>query len=157
MRKLILIIVLGLIFFQTSAYIHAAPLGMRLRSGQILRRSGVIILASYKFANKGGNFTGLGLAVSHQILARKLFQNGAYAKAVFHSLRARVLAVDLIKLNKKEIMLNEAMFNQEEEIFSKQSPPADELDQTLKTKGNRILDDDEAAKLIAELGKSSLD
>jgi tRNA pseudouridine-54 N-methylase len=86
--------------------------------------------------------------------ARKLFQKKSFKKAIFHSLRARILAVDLIVLNKKGIMLNEAKLNQAEENYVDHSPPPRELDQTMKTKEKKVLSDDEAIKLLDELGIS---
>lgn len=154
MKKHVAIFILVLMIFLHSAFICAAPNNIQQQTRTILRRTEAIIITSYKLAKKTGVYTGLGLATSHQIYARKLLQRGSFRKAIFHSLRARILAVDLIVMNKKGIMLNEAKFNQAEENYVDQSPPPEELDQTMKTKEKKVLADDEAVKLLDDLGVS---
>ncbi len=111
----------------------------------IINRTNAVVATAQRFASEGKKYDGLGLAVSHQLLAKELFSESAYTEAVFHSLRSRVLAAGVIKINKSDL-LNEALYDRTEQKFVNQSPSERELDQQLKD-SQTVLNDKAAANI----------
>lgn len=135
MKKGILAIITLLIFLHGFT-VSAAPARERAQSRQVLRRTGVLIIAARDSIRIGHNTAGFGLAYSHQLYAKRQFKAGRYQRAMFHSLRARLLAVEVILANKKESRLYDAMYDRLEARYASQAPSEAELDQILSEQGN---------------------
>lgn len=110
----------------------------------IIGRTAAIISNAQQVATQGQNYGGLGLAVSHQLLAVDLYAHGDNRQAIFHSLRARVLASQVITQNKNNL-LKEALFDRIEEKYTQSMPSGPELDQRLRESKIQILSDQAAA------------
>ncbi|HEX7715428.1 MAG TPA: hypothetical protein VF531_15530, partial [Bacillota bacterium] len=82
-------------------------------------------------AAQGRKYEGLGLAVAHQLWARRLFDQGDWTMAIFHSLRSRILAARVITSNQSDL-LSEALYDQQEQKFAQATPTSQELDQKLR-------------------------
>lgn len=151
MKRAIYIIVAWMVFLQTGVPVI---LGESIQLNQaearnIINRSAAIIRTAQRFAAEGQNDDGLGLAVGHQILAQKLYAQGDYPNAGFHSLRGRSLAARVITLNKSS-NINEALYNRNEDKLVRSSPSGQELDRRLK-EAKIIISDQEAVKIDADL------
>lgn len=134
MKKGILVII-TLMLFWCGITVNAAPLRERVQSRQVIRRTGVLLIAARDSIEIGHQSSGVGLAYSHQIYAKRLFKAGLYQRAMFHSLRARVLAVEVILANKKDSQLVDAMYDRLEARYASQAPPEAQLDRILKEEG----------------------
>lgn len=110
----------------------------------VIERTAAIIMTAQRFAAQGQKFEGLGLAVTHQLLARDLFKRNIYSEAIFHSLRARVLAARVVTLNKNDL-LKEALYDRLEEKYARETPSGRELDQKLTESNVEIIGDRAAA------------
>ncbi len=116
----------------------AAPKPSREDARRIIGRTAAVILTAQQVATQGEKNKGLGLSVSHQVYAVGLFRQGLYSEAVFHSLRARVLAAQVIK------QLKDALYDRMEEKYVQESPAASELDQKVRESNTGIISDQEA-------------
>jgi hypothetical protein len=96
----------------------------------IINRTALVIIAAQKEARSGQVYAGLGGAVAHQRYARELFRKGFYLWAINHSLRGRVLAVQVIRRN-KGAEINEATLDKVEKFYIKKLPPDKELDRQI--------------------------
>jgi hypothetical protein len=121
----------------------------RLAARYVLRRTAVIVLTAQRFARQGKQFTGLGLAVAHQLYARKLYDSGLFLEAIHHSFRARVLAIGVIRLNKNEL-LDEAVYDRFEQPLAGQGPPDSALDEKVKPLEARIKSDQAASEILID-------
>lgn len=151
MKRVIFFIVVWMVFLQTGIPV---ALGESIQLNQaearnILNRSAAIIRTAQRFAAEGQKYDGLGLALGHQILAQKLYAQGDYGNAGFHSLRGRSLAARVITLNKSSI-INEALYNRNEDKFVRSSPSGQELDRRLK-EAKIIISDQDAVSIDADL------
>jgi len=124
----------------------AAPL-VRTDARHVISRSAVVIAAAQKAAKLGNQYMGLGKAVAHQRFARILFRNGYYFRAIAHSLRARALAVEVIRLNKAAIV-EEAALDQKEQNYTPKLPSDKDLDQKVEKDLGK---DDAAADIGVDL------
>lgn len=115
-------------------------------TGNLINRSAAIIRTAQRFAVEGKKYDGLGLSVGHQLYARQLYMEGDYPNAGFHSLRARRLAAGVISLNKNSI-INEALYNRNEERLVRNAPSDRELDRRLKETEVEIIDDKTAVNV----------
>ena len=129
------------------ATLAAQPGPVQKHARYVIHRTAVVLVAAQKAALKGGDYAGLGRAVAHQNHARKLFRDGFYVDAIYHSLRARAIAADVITRNKADLVA-EARLDTLESRYAKKSPPDQDLDLAIKVK---IDDDHTAAKLQIEL------
>lgn len=92
---------------------------------------------------RGGKQTGdLAKAVMHERVAKKLFLEGNYLKAVHHSRRARILAVQAIKANNVKPPL-EASFTPVEQQLFEQIPADTDLDSEADTMEPATLKDND--------------
>jgi hypothetical protein len=102
-------------------------------SRRILIRTRLVIIHAQKTAREGKKYIGLGNCLRHQRIARRLHIRGRYILSVLHSLRARKLAVLIIKNNKGEL-IGETKLTREEERLLKNSPGDEALDKELDEK-----------------------
>jgi hypothetical protein len=88
-----------------------------------------------------GDFT---LALRHQEWARKMCARNQFAKALYHSRRARLLAIKAIKDNKGKLPSNEAFTKAEYVQLGSRYPTDRELDDVIAMDGMHKLKDEEA-------------
>lgn len=152
MKKTKYLIAAGMVFILTgfSAVLGNTPQLSKGEAVSVINRSAAIIRTAQRFAVEGEKYHGLGLSLGHQLYARQLYFEGDYPNAGFHSLRARELAGRVISLNKSSI-INEALFNRNEERLIRSSPSGTELDRRLKGREVAIPDDQEAAYADVDL------
>lgn len=125
---------------------------VRFQARRILRRTQAVTLFAQRQARLGGKYLGLGLAVGHQRYAFFLWNRSRYGPAIYHSLRARVLAVEVIKRNRNSsgTAFQEAIFDAAENRYYRESPSAEALDRALKEAVKALLDDRAAADSAVE-------
>lgn len=133
MKKVKYLITVAMVFILTSFSVISgdSPQLTKSDTGNIINRSAAIITTAQRFAAEGKKYDGLGLSLGHQLYARQLYEQGEYSNAGFHSLQARSLAAHVIALNKSSI-INEALYNRNEEKLVRSSPSGQELDRRLK-------------------------
>jgi regulator of extracellular matrix RemA (YlzA/DUF370 family) len=94
-----------------------------------------------------GHKAGLAQAVAHQQKARELFMNQAFREGIYHSLRARKLAFQIIQKNGEKLR-PEFFLEAKERSYSNDSPKGAELDHRLEQ--SKIISDEEAAYIRIE-------
>jgi hypothetical protein len=108
-------------------------LAKRRTSRRILIRTRLVIIHAQKTAREGKKYIGLGSCLRHQRIARRLHLRGRYLLSALHSLRARKLAVLVIRNNKGRL-IKETKLTGEEEALLKNSPGDEALDKELDEK-----------------------
>lgn len=99
---------------------------------RVIRRTAVVILVAHKKVKENKVYTGnLARSIAHQKHAKRLFAKRMFNPAVYHSLRARRLALLAIKANKGEEP-KESAPDKEEGAVAAEAPGDDELDKELK-------------------------
>ena len=107
---------------------QAAPQWLvRNHARHAIERTAVVLVAAQKAARAGHKYDGLARAVAHQLFAREMYARERYHEAIHHSLRARALAVDVIRANGAKL-LKEANLDALEKNYANESPPGEELD-----------------------------
>jgi hypothetical protein len=121
-------------------------LAKKRTSRRILIRTRLVIIYAQKTAREGKKYIGLGSCLRHQRIARRLHLRGRYLLSALHSLRARKLAVLVIRNNKGKL-IKETKLTREEEALLKNSPGDEALDKELdgKYKNEAPPIDDKAA------------
>jgi hypothetical protein len=115
------------------------PNFVRANARHVINRTAAIISNAQQVAAQGQRNEGLGLAVSHQLLAIDLYAENKNHQAIFHSIRARVLAAKVVGG-----MVMEALFDRIEEKYIQNTPSGKELDQKLRESQIQILSDQAA-------------
>lgn len=69
----------------------------------IIHRTAGAVGAAQRAAERGHRYFGLGRAVAHQQLAWDLYGQGQYRAAIYHSLLARRIAIDIISANRGRV------------------------------------------------------
>ncbi|MGE5550979.1 MAG: hypothetical protein ACM3ZC_10690 [Bacteroidota bacterium] len=128
-----------------AAAVQAAPL--RFHARHVIRRTAAVVMAAQKAARRGGKYFGLARTVGHQLYARKQYARGSYLDAIYHSLRARTLAVQVIKLN-GAALVREAALDRTEKNYAAKMPAEKDLDQKLE--GEDLGTDENAAGILVE-------
>lgn len=132
MRKFLVCCWLGMVLLSLSVMpAFARTPHIRADARHVINRSAVVIVAAQQAAKFGHQYLGLGKAVAHQRFARMLFRNGYYFRALTHSLRARALATEVIRLN-KTAMMEETTLDQVEQKYTSKLPPDQDLDQQVE-------------------------
>jgi hypothetical protein len=150
-KALIVTLFITLVLYVGLPVIYGAtPQPTRVNAKNVISRTAAVISTAQRFASQGQKYEGLGLAVAHQVYARELFRHGLYFDAIFHSLRARVLAAQVITQNKSDL-LNEALYDRMEEQFIRDTPSDQELYQKLKEAKVEIMSDQAAANAKNDL------
>ena len=105
----------------------------------ILLKTNRAIGVAHIVTKKTKNYTGkLAKAVSHERLAKKLYNNGNYLRAIHHSRRARLYAADIMNTNKAKPTSDMSFSPQEEQAFG--ALPSDkELDDELAKEDSSVL------------------
>jgi hypothetical protein len=93
----------------------------------IIHRTATTIFAAQKAADYGHHYYGLGQAVAHQQKARELYWDGSYREAIYHSLRARDLAFQVIVAN-RERPRREYYRDEMEDRYNQTAPKGKQLD-----------------------------
>ena len=96
-------------------------------SGYIIHRTAETIFMAQQAADHGHRYLGLGAAVAHQQKARELYLSGAYRDAIYHSLRARDIAFQVIVAN-RERPRREYYRDEMEDRYNHEAPQNKELD-----------------------------
>jgi len=93
----------------------------------VIHRSADILQDAQRYADRGHRFGNLSLAFAHQQRAREFYMHGSYRDAIFHSLRARDLAFDIIRANHGKIR-QEYYWDGREDHWGHDSPRYQDLD-----------------------------
>jgi len=137
------IFTLFLILISVSASKAQSPVADRQKALNVLLRTNRVIGVAHMSVKRGKVYTGnLAKAVRHERYAKKLFNNVNYQRAIAHSRKARLHAVDAIKANKVKLTSDATITPEEDEVIG-----AIPGDQELE---------DEAAKEIPELKEEDL-
>ncbi len=110
-----------------------------------IRRTASIITLAQR--NARINFVGLALVVAHQQRATDLYRAGFYREAIFHSLRARRLAITIITKNK--VVWRDPVVDTREESYYRVAPRDNDID--LRIDRSRMAKDNEAVKIIINI------
>jgi hypothetical protein len=86
---------------QGYGYGRPARLQEREDARYIIHRTAETIFGAQQAAERGRHYNGLRQSIAHQQRARELYQNGLYREAIYHSLRARDIAFQVITLNRE--------------------------------------------------------
>ena len=97
----------------------------------IIHRTADVIYVAQRSANHRHYYKGLAQAVSHQQKARRLYMSGFYQDAIFHSLRARRIAIQVIQGNRESWT---GSWDAREEWYFSLSPRDNDLDVKLSFK-----------------------
>lgn len=93
----------------------------------IIQRTTVVLREAQQTAKRHRYTRGLAKAVAHQERARELYWRGDYKDAIFHSLRARDLAFQIIRGNRQSYR-KEYDWNDMERRYRHDCPKDDDLD-----------------------------
>ncbi len=93
----------------------------------IIHRTAQVIYDAQHAAEFGHRYDGLRLAIGHQQRARQLYDDALYQEAIYHSLRARDLAVQVIQAN-RERPRREYFWDATERRYAESAPRKDKLD-----------------------------
>lgn len=110
----------------------------------IIHRTADVIYVAQRSADRGHYYKGLAQAVAHQQKARRLYMSGFYQDAIFHSLRARRIAIHVIEMNKGKWT---GSWDPREEWYIRFSPRDNDLDVKLKF----TIGDQEAVRITIDL------
>lgn len=128
MRKSYIALFLSLVFLAISIMpVFAGRPLERNHARHVFRRTALVIVTAQKAAREGKQYVGLGKSIAHQRFARQLYKEGFYFRAVTHSLRARTIAIQVIRRNKAEL-IKEATLDKIENIYYQKMPPNEHLD-----------------------------
>jgi hypothetical protein len=106
--------------------------GERNDARYIIHRTAAAIFAAQEAAARGRNYFGLRQAIAHQQRASNLYWDGFYRKAIYHSLRARDLAFQVIAENRQKPR-REYYHDQLEDRYAYSAPRDKELDINIDT------------------------
>lgn len=92
----------------------------------VINRTASVIFRAQRAARIGHYYYGFARSIAHQNKARELFRAGRYREAIFHSLRARRLAMQVIRGNRE----NWSGYSRDdrEERYGHQTPSDRDLD-----------------------------
>lgn len=110
----------------------------------IIHRTADVIYVAQRSADRGHYYKGLAQAVAHQQKARRLYMSGFYQDAIFHSLRARRIAIHVIEMNKGKWT---GSWDSREEWYIRFAPRDNDLDVKLKF----TFGDHDAARITIDL------
>ncbi len=110
----------------------------------IIHRTADVIYVAQRSANHRQYYKGLGQAVAHQQKARRLYLSGFYQDAIFHSLRARKIALEVIHGNKERWT---GSWDAREDWYFRYSPRDNDLDVKL----NFTIGDKDAVRISIDL------
>lgn len=111
----------------------------------IIHRTADTIFVAQRSTGRRHYYNGLSRAISHQQRARQLYMAGSYQEAIHHSLRARRIAISIIRNNNEKWS---GSWDRREEKYRHSSPKDNDLD--IKLKFIKI-GDKEAVKISIDL------
>jgi len=130
MNKLTLLFVLLFAMVLTSFRMVNPPVN-KLQAKTFMNRTGKVIISAQNAVKKGKVYTGdFVLAVRHQNWAKKQYALNNFDKALYHSGRARALALKAIRANKGPAPV-EATLNVAERAEIGKGPSPSELDDSV--------------------------
>lgn len=94
-------------------------------AGYIIHRTADVIYVAQRSTRRRQYYNGLSQAVAHQQKARQLYMRGFYRDAIFHSLRARRIAISVIQGNKEKWS---GSWEAREDRYRHESPRDNDLD-----------------------------
>lgn len=125
-----IIAILAFLLIQTSLFAQE-PNVPKEKALNVLLRTNRVIGHAHRAVKMGKVYTGdLAKAVRHERLAKRLYLKGMYHKAIVHSKRARLLAIQAIKANNVK-PTSDCSITPEEEKLVGQSPSDQDLDNEL--------------------------
>lgn len=68
----------------------------------IIHRTADVIYVAQRSTSRRHYYKGMSKAIAHQQKAQRLYRAGAYQEAIFHSLRARRIAIEIIQGNREK-------------------------------------------------------
>ncbi|MFN8256540.1 MAG: hypothetical protein U0W24_12665 [Bacteroidales bacterium] len=150
MKKLvqnpIYLILFILLFSNSNVFAQKYKAGAK----NFLIRTNEILKYARECVNQNKVYTGkLSQASTHQKHARELFKQGKYKSATYHSQRARTLAFEAIKANKKQVKTNMELTATERDLI-KDIPIAAQLDAEVQYDPN-YTDEQAAAEKDTEI------
>lgn len=140
--KLFLLILAAVLFVSDAAAQRKSVDQARVK--QFLRRTSVVILHAHKVVKEGKVYTGdLAKSIAHQKMARRLFLQHKWLRAMHQSRLARLLAVKAIRANKGTVRAEWEITGDENEMMGK-IPPDAELEAEMKKElpGESLRDED---------------
>jgi hypothetical protein len=114
----------------------------------IIHRTATVIFEAQRAVERGHQFLGMARAIAAQQRARDLYLKGNYRDSIFHSLRARKLAIQIIRGNRGKIR-PEFFPDKLESRYEHEGPGDDQLDRQMDQR--RMGRDDDAARIRIEL------
>lgn len=128
---------------------QAGPKQQQLRADAkyIINRTAKALADAQRIARKGRYRSGFARAMAHQQKARELYAGGNYREAIYFSLHARELTIEIIKRNKVK-MWSEFAFDKREKYYN-DGPRGKELDARLDK--DRVGKDRDALRITIEL------
>lgn len=127
----IFIVVLALIVFQASAQVT-----IKQDARNFINHTNNVIMKAKGAVEVGQVYTGdVVKAVHHQKYAREMFKQGKFNSAIFHSFRARQLAIAAIKANKAKVT-DDMQVTPSEKPLLKDVPNDKNLDGEVKIPAN---------------------
>ncbi len=133
--------------FLAAAALTAGAAPPKAHARHVIRRTAVVLAAAQRAAARGHKYAGLALAVGHQRYARRMYVNGRYLDAILHSLRARELAIAVLRRN-GAALVREAVLDNLEKGYTRSAPPGKDLDTRIA--GEDLGTDEDAAKAKIE-------
>ena len=149
MKRSIVAAILSVVLVLTAIFPVLAARHQRISrddAREVLRRTNVVIREAQRVARNHHNRAGLGKAIGQQRYAIRVYQQHQYQDAVYHSLRARRLAIQVIRSCHGR-MPHETEYTWAERRYRSDSPDDDDLD--LRIRGV-IVDDDSAVSVWIE-------
>ncbi len=132
LTKRIFLLSLALLILSTPMLFSRNIIMTKMASRRFLVRTSIVLIAAKNAVKEGKIYTGdLAKAAAHQKYSKLLFNKREFLRAVFHSRRARLLAILAIKANKGNNVPKEAELNKEEQLSN--VPSDAELDKQLGT------------------------
>lgn len=111
----------------------------------IIHRTADVVFVAQRATGRRHYYRGLSLAIAHQQKARRLYMAGFYQDAIFHSLRAREIAIVIIRENRENWS---GSWDDREERYRCNAPRDNDLDIKL----NLIkIGDKEAVRISVDL------
>lgn len=109
----------------------------------VINRTASVISRAQRNARMNHYYAGFARAIAHQNKARELFQNRRYQEAIFHSLRARKLAMQVIRGNREH--WSGYSRNDREERYIRMAPSDHDLD--IRVDWQKVGNDDAAVRI----------
>jgi hypothetical protein len=97
---------------------------------QIIHRTAMVLLEAQRAVKYKHFYFGLARSFAHQQKAQELYKAGSYQDAIFHSLRARELAIQVIRENRGRLR-PEFYRDEMEQRYARGIPRDEELDRRL--------------------------